>query len=256
MKPLCVVSVCVLAALSACASLKPDGKAGPRPGDTKRLDLGRGVKVKLVWIPPGEFLMGSNNGDGDEKPVRRVKLTKGFWMGKYEVTQKQYEAVMGSDPSNFKGANLPVETVSWDDAVAFGRKAGVRLPTEAEWEYACRAGTNTKFHSGDRENDLARVAWYFSNSNGRTHPVGGKQANAFGLHDMHGNVWEWCADWYGNYPNNEETNPTGTASGQCRVLRGGSWYSEDYLSHSAVRGRYSPANSYYGFGFRVCLDFP
>jgi len=228
---------------------------GPQVGDTKALDLGRGVKMELIWISPGEFMMGSNYHES-EMPVHRVKLTKGFWMGKYEVTQEQYEAVMGSNPSKFKGANNPVEQVSWDDAAAFCRKAGGRLPTEAEWEYACRAGTTTQYYSGDAENDLARVGWYSGNSGSKTHPVGGKPANGWGLHDMHGNVSEWCADWYGSYSNNDETNPTGPASGQARMLRGLSWLEDAYLCRSTGRARFSPGQRLCYNGFRLCVDFP
>jgi formylglycine-generating enzyme required for sulfatase activity len=225
-------------------------------GDTKTLDLGKGVKMELVWIPPGEFMMGSNDGQDNEKPLHRVRLTKGFWMGKYEVTQEQYEAVIGSNPSKFKGSDNPVGNVSWDDAVAFCRKAGGRLPTEAEWEYACRAGTTTKYHSGDTDNDLARVAWYGSNSDNNPHPVGGKLANTWGLHDMHGNVWEWCADWYGDYPNSDAVDPTGPGSGQDRVLRGGSWNCYSVSCRSVHRYKFSPDVGIISNGFRVIVDAP
>jgi formylglycine-generating enzyme required for sulfatase activity len=220
---------------------------GPSAGDTKTLDLGRGAKLELVWIPPGEFMM------GEDSTAHRVKLTKGFWMGKYEVTQEQYEAVVGSNPSYFKGANNPVEQVSWHDAVAFCNKVGGRLPTEAEWEYACRAGTTTKYHSGDTDSDLARVAWYDGNSGNTTHAVGGKQANAWGLHDMHGNVWEWCADWYGDYPKGDVTDPVGPSSGSRRVLRGGSWLNTASYCRSAHRGRTYPSNCNYYCGVRVVV---
>jgi len=235
----------------------------PEVGDTKTLDLPKGVKLELVWIPPGEFMMGSNDGRDEEKPVHRVKLTKGFWMGKYEVTQEQYKAVVGSNPSGYKGlfglfggGRNPVEQVSWDDVVAFCRKVGARLPTEAEWEYACRAGTTTKYHSGDAVYDLAQVAWYRDNSDGKTHPVGGKPANAWGLHDMHGNVLEWCADRYGEYPNHEETNPTRAGSVGARVLRGGSWVSDPSICRSDRRGGISPDSRFLNGGFRVVVDFP
>jgi formylglycine-generating enzyme required for sulfatase activity len=233
----------------------PSSGHNPKIGDIKTLDLGRGVKLELCWILPGEFLMGSN-AFNDEKPIHTVRITRGFWMGKYEVTQEQYEAVMGNKPSNFKGAQNPVESVSWDDAVAFCKKVGVRLPTEAEWEYACRAGTTTKYSSGDSDSDLDGVAWYTINSRNTTHPGGQKQANAWGLYDMHGNVWEWCADWYGSYPSGEATNPAGSSSGTARVLRGGSWCFYPGFCRSAIRGWYYPGNRDVSVGFRVCLDFP
>jgi formylglycine-generating enzyme required for sulfatase activity len=226
----------------------------PKLGDTKTLNLARGVKLELVWIPPGEFMMGSNDEEDVEKPAHRVKLTKGFWMGKYEVTQEQYEAVVGSNPSRFKGANNPVEQVTWDDAVAFCRKVGGRLPTEAEWEYACRAGTTTRYHSGRKHDDCERVGWTIDNSGETTHAVGGKQANAWGLHDVHGNVWEWCADSYGDYPSAEAVDPTGPDSGQKRVLRGGSWY--DYSVYCRSTFRITGSRGSHCNGFRMCLDFP
>jgi formylglycine-generating enzyme required for sulfatase activity len=153
------------------------------------------ISMKLVWIAPGEFKMGSNDGEDFEKPLHTVKITKGFYMGAFEVTQGQYQQVMGTNPSYFKGANLPVEQVSWDDAVEFCKKLSqkegktYRLPTEAEWEYACRAGTTTKFSFGDDESQLGEYAWYGKNSGMKTHPVGKKKPNAWGLFDMHGNVW-------------------------------------------------------------------
>ena len=169
------------------------------------------------------------------KTQHEVTITKPFYMGKYVVTQEQYEAIMGNNPSHFKGAQNPVEMVSWDDAQAFcqklSKKSGktVRLPTEAEWEYACRAGTSTKYYSGDSEEDLKRVAWYEANSNDTTHPVGQKEPNKFGLYDMHGNVWQWCQDWYGDYTANEVADPQGPAQGASRVLRGGSWYHDPWV---------------------------
>ncbi|MBM3889284.1 MAG: formylglycine-generating enzyme family protein, partial [Verrucomicrobia bacterium] len=190
------------------------------------LDLGKGVKLDLVWIPPGEF----NMGDSDNGPVHWVKLTKGFWMGKYEVTQEQYETVIGSNPSRFKGPQNPVDSVSWNEAYGFARKvnslgvlpAGVtrRLPTEAEWEYGCRAGTTTPWWSGGSKADFYRVGWGEDNSRGKTQPVGQKEANRFGLHDVHGNVWEWCADWYGLYSNGEVVGPNRPCNRQMARVAG------------------------------------
>ncbi|MEI6150446.1 MAG: formylglycine-generating enzyme family protein [bacterium] len=230
------------------------------------IDLGAGVKMELVWIAPGEFMMGSpaNQADrsGDESQ-RRVRISKGFWMGKYEVTQAQWEKVMGNNPSSYKnaGAKAPVESVSWNDCQTFlerlyGRLQGglrARLPTEAEWEYACRAGTTTRFTTGDNDTDLDRVGWYESDSGGTTHPVGQKQANAWGLYDMHGNVWEWCRDWYGTYDSGAATDPTGPSSGSGRVLRGGSWFTNVGFCRSAARSCHDPAVTSFNRGFRVVI---
>ena len=196
------------------------------PGGSLVNDIG----MELVWIPPGEFDMGSTSdvADGDERRVTRVRISTGFYMGKYEVTQGQWEAVMGSNPSWFSncGADCPVESVSWEDVQEFvqrlNEREGVtlyRLPTEAEWEYAARGGTTEERYS----TDLDSIAWYDWNSGGTTHPVGQKVANAFGLHDMLGNVREWVQDWHGRYSGGNVTDPTGPSSGRYRVQRGGAW---------------------------------
>ncbi len=197
----------------------------------------------------------------NEHPTHAVLLTKPFYMGKFTVTQEQYQAVMGASPSNFKGKDNPVETVSWDDAQAFCKnlteqtKETVRLPTEAEWEYGCRAGTASTYHSGDTEADLGRVAWYFGNSNNTTHPVGQKEANVFGLYDMHGNVWQWCQDWYGEdyYSKSPAENPEGPAQGAVRLLRGGSWAFFPGVCRSAFRDRRGPVIRGDFIGFRVVV---
>jgi len=213
-----------------------------------------GMQFKL--LPGGTFTMG----EGGE--AHKVTLTKPFELGVYEVTQEQYQKVMGSNPSGFKGPQNPVEQVSWNDAVAFCRKLSelpseksggyvYRLPTEAEWEYACRAGTTTTYSFGDSESELGAYAWYIDNSGRTTHPVGGKKPNAWGLYDMHGNVFEWCQDWLGDYPSGSVTDPTGAASGSARVYRGGSW--DDYAGscRSANRYRNSPEFRDDYLGFRV-----
>jgi formylglycine-generating enzyme required for sulfatase activity len=237
------------------------GAEQPQTGEVTTADLGGGVKMDLVWLPTGSFQMGSPDSESgrtdDEGPVHTVELD-GFWMGKYEVTQEQYEAVMGKNPSKFKGAKNPVEQVSWNDAVDFCRTAsqktdkGFRLPTEAEWEYACRAGSTTRFCFGDSDNGLGEYAWYNDNSGKTTHPVGEKKANEWGLYDMHGNVWEWCGDLYpGKYEAAAAKNPQGASSGPCRVLRGGGGSNAPQFCRSATRDGGSPSRTGISRGFRV-----
>jgi formylglycine-generating enzyme required for sulfatase activity len=197
------------------------GKAGgaPRAGDT-RVNPKDGLTY--VYAPAGKFKMGCSPGDSEcipnEMPAHEVTITKGFWIGQTEVTQEAYQKVTGKNPSYLKGAKLPVETIIWNDAQSYCRMAGMRLPTEAEWEYAARAGS-----SASRYGNLDQIAWYDGNSGNRTHEVGQKQANAWGLYDTLGNVWEWVADWYANsYPAGNQTDPRGPTRGQYRVVRGGS----------------------------------
>ena len=230
--------------------------------DSDRLisDLG----LRLIWIEPGTFAMGSpSGGDDDERPDTQVTISRGFWLGRTEVTQAQWSSVMGSNPSKFQDADLPVEQVSWNDAMEFCRKLTEReraagrisdelaytLPTEAQWEYACRAGT-----TGDYAGNLDAMAWYSANSGNQAHPVGQKQANAWGLYDMHGNVWEWCLDWYGNYPGGAVTDPSGVPSGSFRVYRGGSWWDVAVYCRSARRSRSEPDFRGDLLGFRLCLS--
>ena len=234
----------------------------------RSMDLGGGVKLDLVLIPAGEFTIGSPQSEkersSNEGPQHLVRLTKPFYMGVTEVTQAQWKAVMESNPSNFMGDDLPVETVSWDDAVEFCRKLSdkegrdYRLPTEAEWEYACRAGSTARFCFGDSKSSLGDYAWYSNNSGGKTHPVKSKKLNAFGLYDMHGNVWEWCSDWYGSgyYSKTPASDPQGPSTGRSRVVRGGSWYYAPRYCRSANRGYNAPGSRSYSSGFRVVvLDF-
>jgi formylglycine-generating enzyme required for sulfatase activity len=232
------------------------------------------VHGNFVRIQGGTFTMGSPATEADriDNEVQHQVTVGSFYMGKYEVTQREYQALMGTNPSWFKGDNLPVERVTWYDAVnycnALSRKEGLkpaytvsgtnvtwyfsangyRLPTEAEWEYACRAGTTTPYSSGS---SVDGAGWYGSNSGSTTHPVGTKQANAWGLYDMHGNVWEWCWDLYGAYPNGSQTDPLGASSGPTRVIRGGSWGNNGQYLRSAWRGGNTPSNSYYYLGFRL-----
>ena len=211
--------------------------------------------------------MGSPDGQGsdDEHPRHQVTVAP-FYIGKYPVTQAQWQAVMGNNPSHFTGADRPVERVSWDDCQEFLRKLNAtvethgraslpfRLPTEAEWEYACRAGSETIWHFGDDPAQLGTYAWFSENSDGETHPVGQLQPNAFGLHDMHGNVWEWCADtWHNNY-DGAPTDGSAWESGDSgwHVLRGGSWYHEAKNLRCAVRGRkLRQYRRYIYWGFRL-----
>ena len=229
------------------------------------VEIENSIGMKLSVIPPGTFMMGSNDGRNNEKPAHQVTLTKPFMLGTYEVTQAQYEKVMDINPSKFKGANNPVETVSRNDAVEFCRRlselraekaAGrvYRLPTEAEWEFACRAGTTTTYSFGDGSSDLGDYAWYSANSRSTTHPVGGKQPNAWGLYDMHGNVWEWCQGMYGAYPSGSVTDPRGATSGSLRVGRGGCWLYTAEFCRSAYRSRDYPSYRSNVNGFRVCLS--
>ncbi|MDB4810102.1 formylglycine-generating enzyme family protein [bacterium] len=223
------------------------------------------IGMKLKMLPPGRFQMGSKSGQGDEKPQHEVTLTKPFMFGVHEVTQSLYSKVMGVNPSHFKGSNHPVEQVSWEDAVKFCQKLSAlpaekaaghvyRLPTEAEWEYACRAGTTTEYSFGYAESQFPQYAWYADNADDKTHHVGGKKPNAWGLYDMHGNVWEWCQDWYGDYPGQAVTNPSGPTFGSIRVYRGGSWSHAAGICRSASRSRSGPSGRNGNRGFRVCLS--
>jgi formylglycine-generating enzyme required for sulfatase activity len=246
-------------------------KLGPAPKPSPAsltLDLGNGVTMKLVLIRPGKFVMGSPDSEkgreSKEGPQHEVVIAKPFYMGVTEVTQAQYEAVMGTNPSKFKGPTNPVESVIWSDTVEFCRKLSektgktFRLPTEAEWEYACRAGTKTRFSFGDSESILGDYAWCESNSGKNTHPVGQKKPNAWGLYDMHGNVWEWCADIYGPYSSEASVDPRGATSGGDCMVRGGSWYNGngDIVSfRCADRSNRAPANRDYSIGFR-CARTP
>ncbi len=229
---------------------------------------------RLVWIPPGTFKMGSPETErewwSNEGPQTSVSITKGFFMQKYEMTQIEYETLMGTNRSVDVGPYLPVQRVSWDDAVAFcgvltafekaiGRlPAGYkyRLPTEAEWEYACRAGTTTRFSYGDDPDydELGEYAWISANSAGRIHAVGQKRPNAWGLCDMHGNIWEWCLDWYADsLPGGIVTDPRGPNSGSSRVVRGGGYTNSDWDFRSARRAGDLPDHREHNYGFRVVL---
>ncbi len=212
--------------------------------------------MQFVWVPDGCFQMGSNSGDSNEKPVHEV-CVDGFWMGKYEVTQAEWQRVMGSNPSHFKGDRNPVECVSWNNAQEFIKRLNAkgngtfRLPTEAEWEYAARSGGKDEKYAGG--NDVDRVAWYRSNSGKETHPVGTKAPNGLGLYDMSGNVWEWCQDWYNDkaYSQHARLNPIYSGGGDDRVLRGGSWLNSAGRVRAANRGGFFPGRRDNFLGFRL-----
>jgi formylglycine-generating enzyme required for sulfatase activity len=221
------------------------------------------IGMELILISPGEFLMGSEDGGSWEKPVRRVHISQPFYLGKYPVTQAQWQAVMGNNPSHFTGdLNRPVEQVSWEDAQEFLRKLNereksgkpYRLPTEAEWEYAARAGTTTTYCFGDDPQRLGEYAWYSENSGSKTHPVGQLKSNAWGLYDIHGNVWEWVQDWFAEdfyrQRSNPDRDPQGPDNGQYRVLRGGSWNLVAWGVRVADRYWYEPGSRHANVGFR------
>jgi len=228
-----------------------------------KINLGYEVNIEMVYIEPGKFIMGDHNGN-NASPRRQVTISKGFYIGKYPVTQEQWVEVMKKNPSKFNGKGLmhPIENVSWDDCQKFiealnklKKYNGIfRLPTEAEWEYACRAGSDTQYYWGD-ECD-GKYCWYRENSDCSTQPVGKKRPNDLGLFDMSGNVWEWCQDWYDDnyYKLNDRLDPKGAVKGSNRVVRGGSWrYGSDYC-RSAFRDYFDPSyrNSY--VGFRLALS--
>jgi formylglycine-generating enzyme required for sulfatase activity len=257
----------------------------PAPGMPENkeitIDLGEGQKMEFVLIPAGEFMMGTHESPAEvvealklpkifveylknECPQHKVRIAKPFYFGKYEVTQDQWKAVMGTEPSYHKGEeNLPVESVTWNEARQFIGKLNrlakhpaikFSLPTEAQWEYACRAGAKTRFHFGDDPKLLGEYAWYARNSGMKVHPIGLKKPNAWGLYDINGNVHEWCLDWHDSeyYKQSPEVNPTGPATGAARVTRGGSFYdgSVDYLRCSD-RYHDHPDFHYYRYGIRV-----
>ncbi|MDR1847375.1 MAG: formylglycine-generating enzyme family protein [Bacteroidales bacterium] len=246
-----VMVFAVVAAITMAFVFQPQGKSQPQKSSLP--------KIEMVFVKGGTFSMGSNDGDSDEKPVHSVTVS-GFYIGKYEVTQAQWKAVMGNNPSNFKGDNLPVENVSWNDVQEFIRKLNAktgknyRLPTEAEWEFAARGGNSSNGYTYSGSNSIGSVAWYDGNSGNKTHSVGTKQANELGIYDMSGNAWEWCSDWYGGYSSGSQTNPRGANSGSYRVLRGGSWYYDSSFCRVAIRDYNTPDIRNYIIGFRLACS--
>ena len=231
------------------------------------------TQIEMLLVPPGTFEMGCIMGSdqygcdrqGLELPVHQVTLTNAFYLGRYEVTQSQWQATMGSNPSYFQSAstqvpaaqvpNRPVERVSWDTIQGYLGATGMRLPTEAEWEYSCRGGTQTPFYNGSTDDNTVRtLAWYGANNGNQTRPVGGKAANAFGFHDMLGNTWEWVNDWYATYPNSAQTDPVGPASASFRVFRGGGWGNVSGNVRSSFRNISTPSYTRWDLGFRVARN--
>ena len=223
-----------------------------------------GISIEMVKVEAGTFMMGATSEMkdpyNDEKPLHQVTLTNDYYMGKYEVPQALWEAVMGSNPSKYKGDNLPVERVSWNDCQEFisklnsltGRK--FRLPTEAEWEYAAHGGKKSRGYQYSGNSNISDVAWYDGNSGSKPHPVGTKQANELGIYDMSGNVWEWCSDWYSSYSSSSQTNPTGSDSGSYRVRRGCCWYYDARICRSSFRGYCTPDIRCFDLGLRLVLS--
>ena len=236
-------------------------QAEPKPEET--IDLGGGVTMEFILIRPGTFLMGSTADEGKdtEKPVHKVTITKPFYLGKHLVSQEQWQSVMHTNPSQFKGPKLPAETISWNLCQTFASKLHekipdrtFRLPTEAEWEYACRAGTTNEFSFGDDDSKLGEYAWFSNNSDHQTHPVGMKKPNPWGLFDMHSNVKEWCQDWFGRYDAADATDPVGPASGIGRVWRGGAFDATVVQCRSARRRLFDPDYGYIRCGVRVVME--
>lgn len=251
----------VVALVASCENDGVSSNPVENPSDPDRLEFTvEGVSFKMIKVEGGTFLMGSEIGNFNEEPVHSVTLS-GYYIGETEVTQEMWQAVMGSNPSEFKGDNLPVERVSWDDCQEFisklNQKTGRRfaLPTEAQWEFAARGGNKSQGYKYSGSNNIDDVAWYWNNSSEQTHPVGTKMANELGLYDMSGNVWEWCADCYGSYSPSSQTDPVGPSTGAVRVYRGSSWSYNAGYCRSTYRGRNSPDYRGDDLGIRLVLLF-
>ncbi len=252
------------------AKPKPKAKTKPAPGRNNTSHSGSTSSTvslsaelnklinNMVYVSGGTFIMGGDE-SSDQTPTHSVTLSS-YYICKYEVTQALWRSVMGSNPSKFKGDNLPVEQVSWNDCQTFINRLNsytgrnFRLPTEAEWEFAARGGNYSRHYKYSGSNYISDVAWYCDNSGNRTHPVGTKQANELGLYDMSGNVWEWCSDRYGSYSSYSQSNPTGATSGFGRVERGGNWCGLARYCCSSHRSYYAPGNSFDALGLRLVLS--
>lgn len=243
----------------------------PPPPADRQIMLPGNIPMDFVYVAPGSFRMGSPEGEierhGDENPIRMVHITKGFYLGKFEVTQAQWATIMGENPSVFRvfedAAQHPVDMIAWDDCQSYLEKLNTlglgkfRLPTEAEWEYACRAGTETRYYWGTDSTDwqVHEYAWAFSRAEGRSHPVGMKKPNAWGLYDMSGNVWEWCQDWRTNvYDPADTLDPKGAETGTKKIYRGGSWFNEPSALRSANRNGHEPDVKGPNAGLRLVLE--
>lgn len=248
-------------------------KPSPKPGTVRKTvpekpDFVNDIGMKFVYIEPGSFIMGSPENEPEryeQEKQHRVTLTRGFFMQTTEMTGEQWTSVMGSNPSHFKncGDGCPVENASWNDVQEFMEKLNelegtdsYRLPTEAEWEYAARAGTETAYSFGDDAAVLGEYAWYKENSGGTTHPVAQKKPNAWRLYDMYGNMWEWCQDRYGKYLSDDVTDPVGPDKGPYRIIRGGSFVGLARLCRSANRGNWRPGYRVSSIGFRLVREAP
>ena len=265
----CLPGLLVLVACGGDESPASIGDGGTSTGDEKTFSLPNGANMAFVWIEPGTFQMGSPDSEegrgDDEDPVHEVEISEGFWLGKYEVTQEQWEVVMETTPWSGRthvvpDPSHPAVSISWDDVQEFisrlNAEAGealYRLPSEAEWEYACRAGSTTRWSFGDDESQLTHYGWYSDNGEGYTHAVGQKKPNAWGLYDMHGNVWEWVQDRYdGTYYNSSPRfDPLGPSSGSTRVFRGGFFSISAQYVRSAYRNDASPGSRAVGIGVRL-----
>jgi formylglycine-generating enzyme required for sulfatase activity len=268
-KPSICISLALILSAASAVAVQPAAQKGNSPEKNLTLDLGGGLKLEMVLIPAGEFMMGAPESDRqaeyNEKPQHRVRITKPFYLGKYKVTQDQWEAIMGDNRSAFRGPKYPVNGVSCDDCQKFITKLNDKfrsrggkycLPTEAQWEYACRAGSTTQWCCGNDASKLSEYAWYEGNDEYAIHPVGLKKPNAWGLYDMHGDLWEWCSDTYDRryYAVSPTDDPAGPSFPGQRVLRGGSWYIGPNYARSSRRSWLGPTVGSFLHGFRLAMS--
>ena len=248
------------------------GIAGQSKTETKQIILADNVTMEFVSIAAGTFAMGSapteQDRQGDEGPVFEATISRPFYLGQYEVTQGQWVAIMGTNPSVFKDkenwADYPVDRESWEDCIRFIEKLNAlgvgrfRLPTEAEWEYACKLGEKKRYYWGDDPSysEINAHAWIYPRAEGRSQPVGQKKGSAWGLYDMCGNVWEWCQDWKGKYPAQPQVDYQGPAKGEDRIFRGGSWFNLDKTARCANRNAHIPDEPYTNIGLRLVMEIP
>ena len=230
-----------------------------KAGECRKLEIADEIYLEFIWIPAGKFTMGSETGFDPEKPKHTVSISKGFWFGKYPVTQAFWLKIMDTNPSHYNGLNCPVEMVSWEECQSFIKRLSqkteknFRLPTEAEWEYACRAGSYNEYFFGNEDDALDEFAWYVENSDQMTQPVGQKKPNHWNLHDIHGNVWEWCQDWYAAdyFVHTPKADPLGPSSGDERIVRGGSWCCAPCFCRDSDRRKFTPNSKDKDVGLRL-----